>query len=161
MGIKKAEEFEVNFVQDLKRLLASYLSTKGQPSVGTETLTALVNKVANIYTGKKFATGTTTTGSEISFAKSASGTQTSSTVTVTGLTFLPSFIIIKGVTNNDTHAIYDARFSSTYAISNTFSKTASTSGGISFRLQSPAVVNATSFVLPFFGNGSVEWIAIE
>lgn len=50
MAIKQAEEFEVNFVQNIKRSLAAFLTSKGQSSVGTETLTALVNKVASIAT---------------------------------------------------------------------------------------------------------------
>lgn len=57
MGIKKIEEFEVNFIQDIKRLLASNLTTKGQASVATETLTALVNKVANVETTLKLTVG--------------------------------------------------------------------------------------------------------
>jgi|GEM_PF-3700937 len=43
--------------QTIKNTLATNLTAKGQSSTGTETLTALVNKVANVNTGKKFATG--------------------------------------------------------------------------------------------------------
>lgn len=39
--------------QTIKNTLAANLSAKGQPSAGTEPLTALVNKVANVNTGKK------------------------------------------------------------------------------------------------------------
>lgn len=44
--------------QTIKDTLASNLTAKGQSSVGTETLLALVNKVPLISTGKKIATGT-------------------------------------------------------------------------------------------------------
>lgn len=60
--------------QTIKNTLATNLTAKGQSSVGTETLTALANKVSNIVTGKTFATGTvftnTVTGS-MSFNPSA------------------------------------------------------------------------------------------
>lgn len=39
--------------QTVKNTLATNLTAKGQSSLGTETLTALVNKVANVETGKK------------------------------------------------------------------------------------------------------------
>lgn len=49
--------------QSIKTALATNLSNKGQPSVNTETLTALINKIPNISTGVKKATGVVTSSS--------------------------------------------------------------------------------------------------
>lgn len=90
MGIRKVEEFEVNFLQDIKRLLAANLTGKGQASVATETLTALVNKVANVNTGKKFATGTIT---------ATNSAPASPNVIVTGLSFTPTLVLVRNSNN--------------------------------------------------------------
>lgn len=92
MGIKKSEEFEVNFLQVIKRTFATNLTSKGQSSVGTETLTALVNKVANIATGKKWASGVKT---------SSSGR-----LTYSGLTFRPKLIVAYSSSDN-TYLLYE------------------------------------------------------
>jgi hypothetical protein len=45
-------------IQTLKDTMAINLTNKGQNSVGTENLNDLINKIPNISTGKKFASGT-------------------------------------------------------------------------------------------------------
>lgn len=68
--------------QTIKNDLATNLTAKGQSSVGTETLAALVAKVANVNTGKKWATGTFTTDGTKAF-------------NVNNLTFKPAIVVIK------------------------------------------------------------------
>lgn len=68
-------------IQTQKNNLATNLTNKGQSSSGTETLKSLVDKVANVNTGKKWAIGTSTSNS-------------SSLLTVSGLTFTPSVVIV-------------------------------------------------------------------
>ncbi len=68
--------------QTIKNTLASNLSAKGQAAIGTETLTNLVNKVASVNTGKKYATGTIN--------------PTSFPITVTGLSFQPAIVRLTG-----------------------------------------------------------------
>lgn len=46
-----------NKIQNLKNTFASNLTSKQQPSNGNESLNNLINKVANINTGKRFITG--------------------------------------------------------------------------------------------------------
>lgn len=70
--------------QTIKNTLATNLTNKGQVSTGTETLTALVNKVANVNTGKKFASGSTNTIPN-----------TNRRVEVRNLTFRPSLIVVE------------------------------------------------------------------
>lgn len=83
--------------QTIKNTLATNLSAKGQSSSGTEALTALVNKVANVNTGKKFATGTT------AISKTS--------VNVTGLSFRPTIIVLllDSSGDNDMGGMYVAR----------------------------------------------------
>ncbi|WP_434283583.1 hypothetical protein [Clostridium botulinum] len=76
-----------NKIQNLKNTFASNLTSKQQPSNGNESLNNLINKVANINTGKRFATGTRTI--------TESGT-TQLEVQIRGLSFTPSKVIISG-----------------------------------------------------------------
>lgn len=85
MAITKGEQFEVNFSEDIKRVLAANLTAKGQSSVGTETLTALVKKVANVETGVKVVRGQATIGANTNTA-------------ITGLPFDPNFVVYSLVT---------------------------------------------------------------
>lgn len=69
--------------QTIKNTLATNLTAKGQSSVGTETLTALANKVANVNIGKKWASGTLSNFT-------ADNTHVQS---VRGLAFKPKYIL--------------------------------------------------------------------
>ena len=66
--------------QAVKNTMASNLTAKGQSSVGTESLTSLVDKVALVNTGKKWASG--------SYAVPANGD-----IVVSGLAFKPSIVL--------------------------------------------------------------------
>ncbi|MCT8975484.1 phage tail protein [Clostridium sp. CX1] len=80
-----SDTFEMlkNCIQNNKNTLATNLTNKGQSSVETDTLANLVSKVANINTGKRWASG------------SFPGPNYSGTiVTVNNLSFSPSFIIL-------------------------------------------------------------------
>jgi hypothetical protein len=68
-------------LQELKNTLATNLTNKGQTANGSETLLSLINKVANVNTGKKWATGTVASDS-------------SGMVTVNGLNFKPTVIFV-------------------------------------------------------------------
>lgn len=70
-----------NDIQTQKNNLASNLTAKGQSSVGTETLAELVAKVANVITGIKRASGTTTIGEY--------------GISITGLGFHPKVVILE------------------------------------------------------------------
>ncbi|KEI96552.1 hypothetical protein N496_15290 [Clostridium botulinum A2B3 87] len=76
-----------NKIQNLKNTFASNLTSKQQPSNSNESLNNLINKVANINTGKRFAVGTRTIAE--------SGT-TQLVVQIRGLSFTPSKVIVTG-----------------------------------------------------------------
>lgn len=67
--------------QTIKDTFATNLTNKGQTSTGAETLTALVAKIPNINTGKRYVKGSST---------SSSG----GVVSVSGLAFRPKVIIV-------------------------------------------------------------------
>ncbi len=85
--------------QTIKNALATNLTAKGQSSVGTETLTALVNKVLNVNTGKKWAMGTT---------KAFDNGNYTGLLYVTGLGFRPRNIIAQRARFSTNTAIYSA-----------------------------------------------------
>jgi len=70
-------------IQTIKNTLATNLTAKGQSATATETLAALVDKVANIQTGKRFASGNINyqSGNDIFYE-------------VRGLSFRPKLIVI-------------------------------------------------------------------
>lgn len=70
-----------DYIQTDKNILATNLTNKGQSSAETETLAALVAKVANVNTGKKFASGEGTYGIS------------ESSIQISGLAFNPSLVV--------------------------------------------------------------------
>jgi len=78
-----------NHIQNAKNTMATNLTGKGVSASGTEALQALADKIANISTGKKWASGTTTSDSGY--------------VSVTGLDFTPSLMILKYTSGGDYH----------------------------------------------------------
>jgi hypothetical protein len=58
MGIKSIEQYRVDFIDVIKRTIATNLTNKGTSANATESLQALANKIANVNTGKKWASGT-------------------------------------------------------------------------------------------------------
>jgi hypothetical protein len=72
-------------IQNSKNTLATNLSNKGQSSVGTEGLASLVAKVANVNTGKKWASGN-------GVSNGGAGNQQ---LYVSGLTFEPMLVVAK------------------------------------------------------------------
>ncbi len=74
-------------IQTLKNTFATNLTAKEQPSAGNETLLNLINKVANINVGKKYAKGELT---EVEFTEN---------YIISYLDFKPSIILISGWEN--------------------------------------------------------------
>jgi hypothetical protein len=161
-------------IQNSKNDLATNLSAKGQTSVGTETLDALVDKVALVNTGKKWASGTATCGSSVvSFTNIQGGTTTGWLLTVTGITFKPKYIIAYwkgGATSVSDKTVYTEDATDVYPfMSHMFSYNAgSTTSYTAYALRndvSPLSVTSTGFVLPVGSNNSgnkvFKWIAFE
>jgi hypothetical protein len=71
-------------IQNSKNTMATNLSNKGQASNGTETLQSLASKIGNVSTGKKFASGTTTSSGSTSYYN----------ISISGLDFTPSSVVV-------------------------------------------------------------------
>jgi len=121
--------------QTVKNTLATNLTAKGQPTVGTESLTALANKVASVNTGKKWASGS---------GLSVSGGELS----IRTLAFRPNFIIANGTSNNS-FAIYKNGYCMTGATGQN-------------PVVSSGTMYADGFdISTVFGAGTYDWIAFE
>ncbi|MBE2945898.1 hypothetical protein [Anoxybacillus flavithermus] len=91
-------------LQDLKNMLATNLTNKGQTASGTETLLNLINKVLNINTGKRWASGTATSSSSTGMFRNAVSKAYESYwyVHVTGLAISnPSLVIVYRPASNE------------------------------------------------------------
>ncbi|MEH7456314.1 hypothetical protein V7183_03535 [Bacillus sp. JJ1127] len=69
-------------IQNAKNKGAANLTAKGTSASGTESLDSLMSKIANVNTGKKWATGT------------GNLPGTTASITISGLTFIPSLLAI-------------------------------------------------------------------
>jgi hypothetical protein len=72
-----------NHIQSVKNTMATNLTNKGTSASGTETLQSLADKIANVNTGKKWASGIGTTNASAGVV----------TVSVSGLSFKPSLVM--------------------------------------------------------------------
>lgn len=158
--------------QTLKNNMATNLTNKGQSSVGTEGLDNLISKIANINTGKKWASGTSTSSSSLYFEYAGTtALYNSPYIEVSGLDFEPSMIIAMTYVSAGSVAhlmIYNSIFTD-----GVYSKTAKTISGIfstyntstitrNFKAdKQSAYVNSTGFLLPVSHNLTYEWLAIE
>lgn len=141
--------------QTLKDTLATNLTNKGQTASGTETLQSLINKVANISTGKKWAAG----------SGFGSGFGNGSSFTVSGLSFRPGAALIR---LRDVERVYTGFFSevgsyvSNSVGSNTF--LASSDGYMlspitaSFGTSNFTLNSSSGYFAP---SSRVDWFAIE
>lgn len=152
--------------QTIKNTLATNLTEKGQASTGAETLTALVAKVSNVATGKKWASGTvTSSSSNEGFYRGDGYMSYIPSVVVTGLTFKPTTIYLISIYQNRVVLYregYDGFMSRTAKVF-TYSSAGFNGWTENFNAgTSPAYVNATSFKLPApIQNTSYSWIAYE
>lgn len=132
-------------IQDSKDKLATNLTAKGQASSDTEGLASLVGKVANIVTGKSFATG-------------ASSVVSGSEFTISGLGFAPKIVIfklsiadIKGVAvHSGVLGVQLIYMDSSGSIVNPAPTVTWMAGGAKF-----------TWITPFIGSGQFSWVAIS
>ncbi|MFC5541574.1 hypothetical protein ACFPOH_07325 [Ureibacillus suwonensis] len=162
----------ITHIQNAKNTMATNLTAKGISASGAEALQALANKIANVNTGKKWASGTATVSSNTETVYYVSGSPAAKrTVTVpySAIGFIPSTIIMRVKEPNiEYRTIYEANENdslypnackdSTY---NNGQLTAST-----FNIKAdvaPLYVNENGFKLPTNAPGGllVEWVAFE
>lgn len=162
-------------IQNSKNTLASNLSAKGQSASGTESLSSLASKVANINVGKRFASGSTTISTTllpfIAYDGSSGYELRCNYVQVTGLNFLPRMIFIKTNFSNGTnyYTLYNANLSinnnANYKIRLWMVDNSGQGapGQSAFLLSGNATVTSTGFLLPCFGTlgQAAQWEAYE
>ncbi|MBR2756539.1 MAG: tail fiber protein [Exiguobacterium sp.] len=144
--------------QTIKNTLATNLTNKGQSSTGTETLTALANKVANVSTGKKVASGSGWSSSNT--VTNITGTDGSSYYfEVSGLDFQPDLVLIWNSSGYLTVAKRSSSLYSSYKV--LVLDNALNPGKSSFYLSGDFYMNYGGFRVAARANKSYYWIAYE
>lgn len=154
--------------QTIKDTLATNLTAKGQSSVGTTSLSTLVGRVANIEVGRKRASGTVATSGILPFITRGGSTKNSNVVLVTGLTFLPTNIILRNINAGKTSAtLYTLNTGDTYEKVAMLSYYIDGMTSESFPTNvyradtGNAYVNSTGFQLPVYVSGTYSYEAYE
>lgn len=108
----------------------------------------------SLVQGKKFASGTTATNTFMSsYYSDSGGTSQAYSLTVTGLTFQPSYVVIYA-NGNSYYTVFDAN-----KLMGT--KSHICLNGANYQLLAPAQVTSTGFTLPYGSNAVVDWHAYE
>jgi len=81
-------------INNAKSIMATNLSAKGQPSVYTESLRGLADKIANVSNGGKYATGTADASAVATFNTWADGSPNFNYIYVNGIGFKPKIIVL-------------------------------------------------------------------
>jgi hypothetical protein len=157
-AVKATQDAQTTFIPSVKTKLASAITSKGGSATGADSWDALVSAVDNGLGRKPLAGTVTSSASTSSFTNHLGNAVALYSVTVTGLSFLPSSIII--YTPNGTS--YPVAFRKGNNYGGNASADIFTANATYFKTVSPAVVSNTSFVLPV-GNGSTvyTWVAYE
>ena len=153
-------------LQSEKETLATNLTSKGQASIATEDLSSLVQKVSNINTGSRVATGFVNRSGSGSYYYYRS---TSSFVTVNSVTaslpFRPRLIVVYNISNrvDGVTTFFSLSLGGTSNfVTASYARDASFDNYL-FRIDSGAAyVNETGFRLPIFGGGTeCYYFAVE
>lgn len=132
----------VNHIQNAKNTMATNLTNKGTSASGTESLQALANKIANVNTGKKYATGSGTTSGKGAF-------------TVSGLAFTPSIIIVEFYLGFSYRIVYSNKY---FTVMNSYAYYAGGTSNTDGWSVGPGTFTVT---IQFAPNTAVLWWAYE
>lgn len=162
-AMQSVADMQSTMLPSVKSQLGSAIRGKGGTVNDTDSWDAIVSSISNM-TNKKWATGTvvSSASADPNFIQTYnSATISMAKITITGLTFKPSFILIKCADENQ-QITYDNRFSSVYRAIMVSSKSAMTPNVYSIQEAGTLAITTTGFVMPVFsGSTSYTWIAIE
>ncbi len=162
-AVKGVQDLQ-DHLNGIKAQLAAAIRTKGGTVNDTDAWSAFVSAVVNMM-NKRWATGTATSTSSYQNFQYAGSTATVTMpfVTVTGLTFKPSLILIVGSQSLSIYSeINDAYYQKAVKV---VSYGSTSSGASNYNIKgdvSPASVTSTGFTLPVYtGDTTYTWLAIE
>ena len=154
-------------LQNEKETLATNLTSKGQASVPTEDLLALINKVGQINVGSRVSTGfvnASTNQAGFRLYRNSSSQINLYPVTVT-LNFRPRLVVLYTLTNNigSVTTYFELSLSGTSNFITLQQNTSSNGATYLFSNNvGAAYVNDTGFSLPVYGSGiSAYYFAVE
>src|SRR5690606_534763 len=102
------------YANDGKTAVANAITAKGVPASPTETFASLADKIGQISTGKKWASGTSTPTTDAYLFTYADGqTVNLRRVFVTGLNFTPNIVIIYSLLLNQFTVLFPEAIKST------------------------------------------------
>lgn len=151
-------------VSNGKNQIATAITDKGVPASGGDTFSLLANKIGQISGGKKYASGRATPSTLLAFQNSAGGGTTNLySITVSGLGFVPSLVVITDSAGNGIFAIYDKRMRIDLRIHLSYERNFSSSVNHSLKEVTPVSIVSGGFTLPASPYNSFEmnWIAFE
>ena len=165
MGMKSLEQYCVDFNDVIKAQLGAAIRAKGGTVNDTDAWSAFVSAINAISLGKKFASGSTTSSSEtLNFYGSVDNVaRTRNYITITGLSFTPSYILIlKG--DNTEQISYDISRGTQYAIDVVTNRNGTFAQATCyvFKLDgTSAYTNASGFQMPVqTATATYNWVAI-
>ncbi|AIE61714.1 hypothetical protein [Bacillus methanolicus] len=166
-AVKGVQDLQTH-LNGIKAQLGAAIRSKGGTVNDTDAWSAFVSAVTNMQV-KRWVRGTGTTSStSLGFYHPDGNFYNLCYLTVTGLTFKPSMVLIWGRDNNYYTVLFPETIYSSYSIGRIITGTYNVNSysGYSiytFRLDSPAYVTSTGFQLSIgtSGNQSVIWFAVE
>jgi hypothetical protein len=154
------------FANDGKTAVANAITAKGVSASPSETFASLAAKIGQISTGKKWASGTaSSTSSTTAFTFPNGTTQNQYFISVNGLSFNPSMILVYCITNNGISACFPEDVYSPNGEVRVIMLTYSTINYITntnWSFKSTGVLGTGSFIMPvWYANSSYKWFAFE
>jgi hypothetical protein len=144
-----------NHIQNAKNKGATNLTNKGVSASGTESLDSLMSKIANVNTGKKWASGTTI------------NSNLNNGISIRGLSFAPSIFIIYTTEYNST---YNGMLAVGVKDNTIYYNGATRNGLVSLKTASSQIVDIPSitwysdgFMIAYSANANftIKWYAFE
>lgn len=159
------------FANDGKTAVANAITAKGVSASPSDTFAALATKIGQISIGKKYASGTVTSSSSLSTYYFVDQYTTTPVylVTVTGLSFKPSIVVVNSNNSNSrcfsvlSTNLFDYYLGQNKAVVRMFDYNSSGSLTTAFDLLPKANdITSSSFTVPVLNsNQTYEWYAYE
>jgi hypothetical protein len=168
-AVKAVQDSQNTFLPAVKAKLGGAIRGKGGTVNDTDSWDTMVNAVGGIPLGKKWASGTATSGGSVNFTSVGGTTISAISLTVSGLTFTPSIIYLYYFDSVATSiSLYNSNINDRYNKSVKVTSGFGAASGSAMQYYhikgdvAPASISSTGFTLPVYAAGVVyQWLAIE
>jgi hypothetical protein len=166
MGMKSLEQYHADFIDVIKRQLGAVIRAKGGTVNDTDPFSAFVSAISNMA-NKRWASGQANSStSQTSFAHAGGGYYSHYYLSVSGLNFKPSAIIIFGVGSNDVSILFPSILYNTQSkgrvLVTNYTSTAYSYNVYTHSIEPPLVVDYGTFTMPVrYSGNAYYWYAFE